>query len=533
MSRRLGGRWELTGALVARSAVHVGNIRDGISRELTQARDGLGRPVVPGTALAGVIRAASPEEFRDHQLWGCVPGRTAEGLDDGLGRASWVWVDDATAPPETVPEYRETGSIDRITGTAARGRLFSREVLPAGTRFAFRLAVDDPESGKYTHARRLIEWIAGLLGGPGVAVGAATSRGLGRVQLEEAELRHMDFSTKVGMIAALRGEICNETLPLTERSALPHGVVRIMIPWKPHGPIMVQVSSDADTISAYPMTAIVDGAPRLVLPGSSIKGVLRTHAERIMRTVTGKEPPDEFADQMKEDRLAPVGSLFGMAGERKDTSNQGWRGAVTAHECVSSVPLPADLWDMVRLAQPQPDTSQFPADADSDRIARARALKAINELNQKLTGLRFVATNHVAVDRWTGSAADGRLFAVLEPYATGEQSWSPIIVDVDTSRLGEHADLALTLVLLILRDLCDGWISFGHSTTRGKGSIRVAAEDIVFTASTGVSGSWSTVSGCTFAAVLDDTNLVETLLAAWPPEYATVAHKEAPEGDEA
>lgn len=518
MSRRLACRWELTGVLVALSPVHVGNIDDDIGVELSQARDGLNRPVLPGTTLAGVIRSALPDTWGKDPLWGCVSGRTDKGGDDGTGRASWVWVDDATGPVDTVPEHRDTASIDRMTGGPARGHLFTREVVPAGTQFTFRLAVDDAEPGPNSRAHRLVDRIADLLRGPGIAIGGATSRGLGRVHLADARLRRMDLATRAGILAALRGEPASEQ-PRSgvDSAAVPPGIVRIRIPWRPAGPVMVGVAADGGTIDLLPLTTTVDGHSRLVIPGSSIKGVLRSHAERITRTVLGADVPTTFLDQMRG--LAVVERLFGTAAERVNGSNKGQRGSVTVHECRSTVPLPADLWEAVLT--PEPPGGNGDAEDDSNRLARTRTQQRIEKLNDELKqqghGLWFTANTRVAVDRWTGGVAEGRLFVVLEPRATGNL-WEPIVIDVAVGRLRELADQALVLVLLVLRDLCDGWIGFGRGTTRGMGSVRISAGDITFSAYPGVSSIWSEVDGKTFGSLLRDVDLTEVLLAAWPPE---------------
>lgn len=46
----------------------------------------------------------------------------------------------------------------------------------------------------------------------------------------------------------------------------------------------------------------------------SVKGVLRFHAERIVRTLTSREVPADWLDQVNDPRLGPVTALFGTAG---------------------------------------------------------------------------------------------------------------------------------------------------------------------------------------------------------------------------
>lgn len=526
MSRTVRHRWVLTGTLVAESAVHVGGVGEGPATSLGAARDGQDCPLLPGTSLAGTIRTRlgtlDPAEER---LWGRISGRLPRGGDDGTGEASWVWVADATAPADTVPEVRESVSIDRVHGVAARGHLFTREVLPIGTRFGFQLRVDDPEHAEHdgapSAAGRLVRRIADLLRGPSFTVGAATTRGLGRVRLQDAALHRFCLHDRAGMIAALRGTGTEVPLPEPDAGQLPAQVLRVTVPWRPHGPLMVQLAVDGDVVDALPLTARTPTAVRLLLPGSSIKGNLRAHAERIVRTAREVEAPEPFLDQMKATGLEPVGTLFGTAGEEQTQRVGGRRGALTARECLGEVELPAELWADVRLLQRR---MADPVAATKDRngaqeAARQRAaLKrlhdAVTELNATVTGLRFTITPHNAVDRWTGGAADSLLFATLEPHAHSSDAWLPIVLEIDTGRLGSRLRTALALLLFLLRDLCDGLIPFGHGTTRGMGAVRVDPAEVTFEAGAAVP-LHAGLHGRSLGELLGDTELTGLLERAW------------------
>ena len=519
MSRQLGQRWELTGTFVAASPVRVGNIDTHGAGELTQARDGLDRPVLPGTALAGVIRSHLPARLSEHQLWGRTSGKNAKGQDDDTGRGSWVSVDDATAPADTAVEFRETTSIDRITGTVARGHLFTQEILPSGTAFDFRFAVDDPHTGDQTEARDLFDAVVDLLRTSGITVGAATSRGLGRVRMTEGFIRRTVLSTRDGMLAALRDEV-DRTLVETRDPTVPAGTVRIRVPWRPRGPLMVRVAAEAVMVSAHPLTTQLHDTRRLVLPGSSLKGVLRSQAEKIMRTIHGADTPSAFLDQLRGDGLGPVVPLFGTANDTDPT--KGWRGALTAHECLGADNVDNAHWSALQHLK-EPTSSRRRQNHDgptADQVEHRKFAQRLKALNDKLdkagAHVRFTVAHHVAVDRWTGGAADQRLFAVLEPEAITADAWDDIVLDIDTRRLDQH-DHALTLLLLVLRDLCEGWLGIGYGTTRGLGAVAVAEGGITFESGADVTGVWSSLAGGTLASVLSDEELIRNLMATWPP----------------
>ena len=71
-------------------------------------------------------------------------------------------------------------------------------------------------------------------------------------------------------------------------------------------------------VHALPLADRVTRDPGLaqmawLLPGSSIKGALRSHAERIVRTLRGVAAPGDFLEAVRDRQLGPVLTLFGFA----------------------------------------------------------------------------------------------------------------------------------------------------------------------------------------------------------------------------
>lgn len=80
---------------------------------------------------------------------------------------------------------------------------------------------------------------------------------------------------------------------------------------------------------------------------------------------------------------------------------------------------------------------------------------------------------HVAVDRWTGGAAESFLYTVLEPHRV---AWEPLRLTVDLARLaGTNRLPAVALLLLVLRDLSQGRLPLGFATHRGMGAVQVSS----------------------------------------------------------
>ncbi len=77
---------------------------------------------------------------------------------------------------------------------------------------------------------------------------------------------------------------------------------------------------------------------------------------------------------------------------------------------------------------------------------------------------------HVAIDRWTGGAADGMLYSTLEPMGI---DWEPICLDVNLSAVKERQLEVIALLLVVLRDMMLAKIPLGYATNRGMGAITV------------------------------------------------------------
>lgn len=498
-------RAQASGQLVSISALHVGASGDGLIVDMEQSRDGRGRFIIPGTTITGALRAALGEwqGTSDTDWWG------------RLERASTITIDDAVGTEPVLLAVRDGVSIDRISGAAAYGHLFSRDVVSAGTRFSFGLAINSPDRAT---CESLMKRLVGVLQGPGIWLGAATTGGLGHMRLENATCRMLDFTSSSGLRAAvLDGGHPIDTAVVDHAGPRP-GHLRITIPWRPVGSVMSRVSVQGGTTDSFPLHAIdSQGGVRLLLPGSSIKGSLRSRAEYIVRTVVKRDAPLDFLSQMRAEGLSGIGELFGLAGEQQKSTNSGRRGALTVHDTLTSVQLPAKEWDALRVAE----GSDEPGAQNQEE--HKRFARAVDNLNTMVSGqgLWFDFAVRNAVDRWSGGAADGKLFASVEPYAAHGGVWDPIVVELDVARLlrtKPTVDSALALLLLILRDLVQGDVPIGFGTTRGLGSISVSAADVRFDAGDDVATRSATVGrlrGRTLADIGADEKLLIDLTAVW------------------
>ena len=95
---------------------------------------------------------------------------------------------------------------------------------------------------------------------------------------------------------------------------------------------------------------------------------------------------------------------------------------------------------------------------------------AEQELVKATAGIPLEFSHHVALDRWTGAAADKMLYTVLEP-TSGQ--WSGLRLELDENRLGERYLPAFALLVHTLQSLHAGDIGLGWGTYRGHGTIQI------------------------------------------------------------
>lgn len=485
MARAICRSLMLKGTLEAETPLCVGGAEEGIEVDLPLAHNGRDEFYVPGTSLAGALRA-----WMERNLGGRLPrdwwgyqepkgteegsasriqpssthptAETPKGTDEGS--ASRILVEDAPVmlPGGARPEIWHGIGIDRQWEATARGIKFEREILPKGTRFPLELRLDVENEASLESSRALLSHLARALAEGRIALGAASTRGLGRVRLLDGwRGLERDWSCRDGILALLRdprgGQDATESWKEAARSLAvdPVPVVNITVHWCPKGPVMVKAPQDGLAVDALPMLSADGGCQALVLPGSAIKGVFRSQAERIVRTVLNlkphwsKDPKQRHLDQLA---VPLVSEVFGSPRPPKggESGKKGRRGSLAVATCYArNARLGRERWQSIAAAS-EGDSSPLP------------------HLFEQ-AGLAFQHAFHVAVDRWTGGAAESLLYSGIEPFGV---EWEPLSIRLDLTTT-DAKGAALALLWLVLRDLWEGYLGLGFGINRGYGTVQI------------------------------------------------------------
>ncbi|HQE92103.1 MAG TPA: RAMP superfamily CRISPR-associated protein [Anaerolineae bacterium] len=468
----------ITATLTARTAIYIGS---GEGNDLTDAllrRDAEGRPIIPGTAIAGALRAlltrlaprfgsALCVALTDdsNASCSCSVCRLFGDINptdetESQSAASRLMIFNAT-PSGNLPRslIRDGVGIDRVTGTAARAGSvkFDLEVLPAGATFDLRLELRDaaPEDEALL-AAGLAEWQAGRLW-----LGGRVARGLGAFDLSDLAYKTLLLKEPVHLMTFLKDDrpwqqaqpqpdwLATQLATLHpvsdshQAEAIARGWVKVTGLLQAEGPLLTNdtLTSGASGFDHAPLLVQWGDWRYPVLTGAGLRGVLRSHAERIARTiathnVNGK---DEFLQKCPA--CSPVESRAGEPLASCDT---------LLKEKISSEAIVDDkhLCLACRLFGSTRHGSRLLVE-DSPFAGDKPRLKMLDFL---------------AIDRFTGGGADGAKFDALA-------LWKPAFAL--RLHLENPAPWELGWLALVLRDLAEGWLAVGFGAAKGFGRVRL------------------------------------------------------------
>ena len=240
-------RLEITGTLTTITALRIsaGRSTEPIGTDLPVIKDALGQPLIPGSSFKGALRsrlesflrgidssfAEDPADFttsarnifvkdlkekhKDNDLELTQELLNMTDLISHLFGSPWIaskfQVRDLTVLPDTwFDQYQERDgvAIDRDTETAADGKLYDFQVVPASTQFEFRAVVENAEPCE------LGLLMIGLhqFETEQIPLGGGRSRGLGVVKLDIDQMLWVDVENDPKKLLTYLQELVNSKI---------------------------------------------------------------------------------------------------------------------------------------------------------------------------------------------------------------------------------------------------------------------------------------------------------------------------------
>lgn len=210
----------------------------------------------------------------------------------------------------------------------------------------------------------------------------------------------------------------------------------------PYGPILIK-SGKQGADPTKPEMEFVEtyhaGGRSIYLPGSSLKGAIRAHAERIVRTVGTDSRPNTPNLLWAND---PLNDNYNYLKDRHDKK-------LPAPEIYKKSSFTDQMFGNTSIASRIRIEDAYPVDPKQIKVEER---------------------NGVAIDRVFGSVVVGGLFD-YQVCTAGEFRTKIHLKNFSIAQLG--------LIGLVLRDLDEGWFGLGFAKSRGLGTVEVKLNSAV------------------------------------------------------
>ena len=419
MTRKIKAKVSIKGTLKAATPLSVGGTGAGEHVDIELAIDGTGQCYIPGTSLAGAIRSWLERQGCNENFFGQKDSE-----------ASRIYVYDA-AIPYAIKERRHGISINDNTGTVfgREGFFYTRAILPRGTSINFNVELDiinENDGG-------MLALIVEALEAGKIRFGGCKTRGMGKLYLIDTEINYYDFMNDDSALDSWlenKPAAINSLENFSKPQLNKNESFNVKINWKPESNLMVKSGLDGISTKIMPLVSGIDEEGKIiapVIPGTSLKGLFRAHARKILNTLKSEKfniVDDIFGDDQKAGRLM-IDDVY----------------------CITEQSALFENW----------------IEEDSN------TLNILTSENQ-----------YVAIDRFTGGASQGALYnarPVKNLFAWEAVNMTlNIFPEIPDNILNQE----LALLKLLVRDFCEGYISVGFGSRRGLGKIGGEAEFINF-----------------------------------------------------
>lgn len=318
-------RWLFKGQLVLISPLIIGDTENILATsDLPVLKDEEGRPFIPSSSITGALKHAFEEyqyqeETADYKInkarfWG---GDYKLNGKKHISQSAFIIGDLplSKASKSKKISIRDGIKINPITGLVDEKKKYNYELVEPGAVFDFNMEIILRNSFDKKLFDAFVRWVGYMLQNGQLALGAKTNQGFGKCRLEKLQKSYLDYSQQEDVVAWLTRDYSWEQVPegffIINDFQYSKDVFSIKAEFK---------IKDGIIIGSYPGTTTESDKIHLesqnqagqtvkVVPGTAIKGTIRSRAEKIANTLG-------FYDQ------DTINGLFGWADDEEDKSGR-------------------------------------------------------------------------------------------------------------------------------------------------------------------------------------------------------------------
>jgi CRISPR/Cas system CSM-associated protein Csm3 (group 7 of RAMP superfamily) len=401
--------------------------------DIVVLKDMQGQPYIPSSSITGALKgdfnnysykgSVDQDKYKQNKLWFWGGEDTFKKNDEKVRRScqSALMISDLVLPEGSTAQLsiRDGIRINRSTGIVEPGAKYDFEIVEPGIAFNFRMEVIVRKAFNPELFNSFFDWIVYQLSQGKIALGARTNKGFGRCRLENISSYRYDYQDRDHIIAWLTEDEEKVKQPAGDFSQVDKLFKKETRQFSIKADFRIKNSLIVGSYSGDPSASdkvhlnsydSEDSTKEVaVLPGTSIRGAIRSHAERIINTLGG-------------DGNEMLKGLFGWVDTEKPDNgrNEAIKGRIKIEE--------------------KPIT-----------------------LNTFMEEIQY----RIKIDRFTGGVINNALFDSM-PIWAGQGDESMVTLELDIDR---YLDWEAGLMLLVLKDLWNGDLAVGGEKNVGRGTL--------------------------------------------------------------
>lgn len=391
-------------------------------------KDKEGNPYIPSSSLNGALKhrfneyhyKGTEDGYKQNKLWfwgGEYKLRLENGEHDRRSCQSSMIITDLVLSEGNKAHItvRDGIKINRKSGITEEGAKFDFEIVEPGISFDFQMEVVIRKVFNRELFHSFFTWIAYQLSESNVAIGARTSQGFGRCRLENITSYMFDYRNKSDIIAWLSGQwdgtksVQMDYSKIKDLFSYKHKQFKIKAYFRVKNSLIIgSYSGNPEAPDKVHIKSLHGSEKIAVVPGTSLRGALRSRAERIINT-------------LGRDGTEVLKGLFGWVQDDKgkiDSSSKAFKSRIRIEE--------------------KPIT--------------------INTFVEEIQ-------HRIKINRFTGGVINNALFDSMPIWALQDnESMITLELSIDNYKEWEAG-----LMLLVLKDLWNGDLAIGGEKSIGRG----------------------------------------------------------------